>query len=65
MDIRRKLRADLHAARVQDGDQSDARYAKDAEWLDAELKRLGAYAYPTTWGGGAARQALLNARQGT
>lgn len=57
-EIRRQLRRQLQAARCRDDDHSESRYAADALKLDQELKRLGAYEYPTMWGSKATRIAL-------
>lgn len=48
--IRREIRGELHRQRCLDNDHSISRLLDDACKLDAELKRLGAYQYPTMWG---------------
>ncbi len=48
--IRHRIRGELHLKRVADNDHSVARMLDDACKLDAELKRQGAYKYPTMWG---------------
>lgn len=49
--IRKGIRTQLHAARCADKDQSITRYKADAEYLNAELERLGITDQPrATWG---------------
>jgi hypothetical protein len=62
---RRQIRANLHRARVGDGDHSELRLWQDARILDTRMTALGhPPPHPTTWGTSPARTAAAAARRG-
>jgi hypothetical protein len=62
--LRRSIRAELHAARCADGDHSELRLWMDARQLDERMAAAGfAPKHPTTWGTSPAKLAYDASRR--
>lgn len=60
--LRRQIRAELHAQRCLDHDHSGQRYYRDAIELDRRMTEAGFPPdYPTPWGRGNAPEACVEA----